>query len=135
MSTASLSEAAGQLVGAPFRLHGRNPVLGLDCVGLVGAALAAIGRRPAVPQSYALRNSNIDVLLEFASANGFHSTSGSVRPDNLILVQPSPAQFHLLIAAPGSSFVHAHAGLRRVVRMPGPLAWPIFRHWYLSSKD
>lgn len=131
----SLSTAARQFIGVPFRLHGRDPAVGLDCVGLVAAALAAMGRTPSVPNSYALRNSNIDSLLKFASSNGFGASSDTVRPDDLIMVLPGPAQFHLLVAEHESSFIHAHAGLRRVVRMPGPLGWPVYRHWSLSSKD
>ncbi|MDZ4308365.1 peptidoglycan endopeptidase [Allopontixanthobacter sp.] len=135
MKAASLSAAAARFIGAPFRLYGRDPASGLDCVGLVAAALSATGRMPLVPHAYALRVSDIGNCLEFASANGFREASGPVAPDDLILVRPGPAQFHLLIAEHRRSFIHAHAGLRRVVRMPGPLGWPVDRHWYLSSKD
>ena len=38
-SGAAIAAAARALVGVPFRLQGRDPALGLDCVGLVGAAL------------------------------------------------------------------------------------------------
>lgn len=133
--TVSLAQAAGQFIGAPFRLHGRDPVSGLDCVGLIASALNATGQTPVVPQAYALRNSNIAKLLEFASANDFCEASGPIEPGNILLVQPGPAQFHLLIAEHSNSFIHAHAGLRRVVRMPGPLGWTILRQWRLSSKD
>ena len=35
----ALATAAEQLIGIPFRLHGRNPETGLDCVGVVAAAV------------------------------------------------------------------------------------------------
>jgi len=130
-----LVEAARRFVGAPFRLHGRDPATGLDCVGLVAAALAAMGRTPIVPRTYALRNSDITNLLGFAAANGFEDIGGPVEPGDLVLVRPGPAQFHLLIAERSGSFIHAHAGLRRVVRMPGPLGLTVHRHWHLSTKE
>ena len=36
----ALAQAAQKLIGSPFRLHGRNRETGLDCIGVVGAALA-----------------------------------------------------------------------------------------------
>lgn len=131
----SLAEAAGQFVGTPFRLHGRDPLHGLDCVGLVSAALRAIGREPVVPAAYALRNRDITKLVTLAAANGFEETSEPIKPGDMVLVKPGPAQWHLLIAEYGGGFIHAHAGLRRVVRMPGPLGWPVVRQWRLPSKD
>ena len=47
----------------------------------------------------------------------------------ILLVRPGPAQHHLLVVTSLSSFVHAHAGLRRVVEAPLPTSWPIMRHW------
>jgi hypothetical protein len=39
----------------------------------------------------------------------------------------------LLLTAPPHGFVHAHAGLRRVVTTPAPLPWPIECHWRLAD--
>ena len=39
----ALAIAAGELVGSPFRLQGRDPAHGLDCIGLVLVSLARIG--------------------------------------------------------------------------------------------
>jgi cell wall-associated NlpC family hydrolase len=44
-----LATAAETLVGSRFRLHGRDPETGLDCVGVVAAAMAAIGQSPPSP--------------------------------------------------------------------------------------
>ena len=52
----ALVQAAVQLVDTPFRLHGRDPGTGLDCVGLVSAAMAASGGQPVPPAGYTLRN-------------------------------------------------------------------------------
>jgi lipoprotein Spr len=49
-------------------------------------------------------------------------------PGDLALVRPGPLQLHLMILVPGG-FVHAHAGLRRVVEMPGASPWPVMGWW------
>ncbi|NCU12457.1 MAG: hypothetical protein GXC70_09960, partial [Sphingomonadaceae bacterium] len=41
------------------------------------------------------------------------------------------AQFHLAIAAPATGWVHAHAGLRRVVCQPQIPDGRIIHHWRL----
>ena len=135
MSAHRLTTAAEALVGAPFRLHGRDPATGLDCVGVVAAALAAIGCAVEAPAGYALRNRSITGLLGLADANGLVEARAPLAPGDLVLVRPGPAQHHLLIAIAADSFVHAHAGLRRVVAQPGPLPWPIERRWRLAAKE
>jgi len=129
----ALARAAEALVGTPFRLHGRDPGRGLDCVGLVAASLAAIGRAAPAPMRYGLRNTDIAAALRFAAGAGLIETDGPVRPGDVLLARPGPAQHHLLVAASGGHFIHAHAGLRRVVATPGPPAWPILHHWRLGA--
>ena len=43
------------MVGVPFRAQGRDPRYGLDCVGLVWAAYAAVGCALPAPTDYPLR--------------------------------------------------------------------------------
>jgi cell wall-associated NlpC family hydrolase len=128
----AFASAAEKLAGARFRLHGRDPATGLDCVGLVAAALAASGRKVPAPSDYRLRNTSIDAALAFAPQMGFVSCDGPIEPGDLVLVQTGPLQHHVLIALEHERFVHAHAGLRRVTVTPGPLTWPIERHWRLA---
>lgn len=124
--------AAAHLVGTPFRLHGRDARTGLDCVGLVGAALTAAGRPAVCPAGYRLRATAVAEMLHFAARNGFDRvTDASVEGGDLMLVRPAPVQFHLVIAHLAGGFVHAHAGLGRVAIMPAPLPWPIVEHWRL----
>lgn len=128
-----LAAAASSLVGTPYRLHGREPESGLDCVGLVLAALTLLGRSPQAISGYGLRNLDHTRFVPLFGKVGFVPSCGPIVPGDLLQVQPGPAQVHLLIANCAGGFVHAHAGLRRVVVTPGPLAWPLLAHWRLQS--
>ncbi|MCR2834266.1 C40 family peptidase [Parerythrobacter lacustris] len=128
----AFAQAAEALVGSPFRLHGRSREHGLDCVGLVAAALEASGHvLPPIPP-YALRNSRYDFVPGFAERCGFCPVSGEFRRGDLVMVAPGPGQRHLLIAVTPIAFVHGHAGLRRVVRTPLRPDWNITHHWRLA---
>jgi cell wall-associated NlpC family hydrolase len=133
MSGADLALAATSLVGAPFRLHGRDPASGLDCVGVLAAALARCGRVEDLPNGYALRNRVLPELAASVSGSGFVAVTGEVAAGDVLLVQSGPAQFHLLVASGGGSFIHAHAGLKRVVCSNCPPDWPVVAHWRLAS--
>lgn len=126
-----LVEAARKFVGTPFRLHGRDPARGLDCIGLVHAALIAIGRQPIPPQGYHLRNLDASRWFGFAQASGLATASGEIRPGDVVLLRPGPAQQHLVIAEDRSSAIHAHAGLRRVVCQPMHFPADPLAHWRL----
>jgi hypothetical protein len=52
----------------------------------------------------------------------------AARVGDLWLVRPGALQLHLMIGVSGG-FVHAHAGLRRVVEMPGDAGWPVVGVW------
>ena len=129
----AFAEAAERLIGTPFRLHGRDPEFGLDCVGLVAVAMRAIGREPITPEGYCLANRRIDHWLALAETGGWRTTLCETNPGDLVLVHPAPTRSHLLICGPKDNFIHAHAGLRRVVSTPSPLAWKIARQWRLAD--
>ena len=124
--------AAECLIGTRFRLHGRDPASGLDCIGLVAASLAAIGRTPMPPEGYALRNLAIQRWLGHARRSGLEPAQGPVRRGDVLLVQPSPVQHHLLVASDPAHVVHAHAGLGRVVCQPIAPGTMISAHWRLA---
>lgn len=129
----AVAQAALGLVGCQFRLHGRDPETGLDCIGLAHAALAAAGCEPVAPRGYALRNVAVDAWLPAAAQSGLIAASGPVRTGDILLLALGYAQHHLVIAVDGGSVVHAHAGLRRVVRQPRDPAWQIEAAWRLAS--
>lgn len=131
MSGEALAAAAEALVGVRFRLHGRDPATGLDCVGVVAAASGAIGRPVSLPTGYGLRAHRLPPLEHVAASCGFAVSAAPVGPGDVLLLRIGPCQYHLAIAARAGGFVHAHAGLKRVVAMPGPLPWPIVHCWRL----
>lgn len=131
---AALARAAAALAGCRFRLHGRDPATGLDCVGLVGAALAAIGRPIAVPSGYDLRTGAWPGLAAFAADHGFVTAGGKPRAGDVWLLRPGPGQLHLAVVGPdGATLVEAHAGLRRIVITPLHPALRVMARWRLGA--
>lgn len=132
---AAIAHAALLLVGAPFKMHGRIPAVGLDCVGVVLESLRMAGvPAPAIPP-YALRNGDDGPFIMAANLAGFQQISTQPKPGDILMVRPGPAQMHLLICAADGDLVHAHAGLRRVVLTPAPCPWPICANFRYDMKD
>ncbi len=127
-----MADAALGLVGCRFRLHGRDPATGLDCIGLVHAALTAAGCAPVPPRGYGLRNIAIDGWLPMAAQSGLVAAHGPVCAGDILLLALGYAQHHLVIALDAENVVHAHAGLRRVVRQPRDPAGRIEAAWRVS---
>lgn len=123
---------AEALVGTPFRLHGRSAATGLDCVGLVAAALARCDVEVAVPTGYCLRNLSIERWIEQADLTSLRQVRGAPERGDILVARPGAAQHHLLVAAGSRTFIHAHASLRRVVSQHGLSGWPITHHWRLA---
>ena len=134
----AFAQAAESLVGIRFRLFGRDTAYGLDCVGLVAAALARSGRSVSAPTGYGLRNADIAEFLPFATLAGLKPCDSDPIRGDVLLLRPGPAQHHLAIATAPDMIVHAHAGLRRIVSQPLPTApepaTPILRAWRLPTE-
>ena len=130
----SLAEAALDLVGIPFRLHGRDPATGLDCVGVVAAAFDRIGHTVDAPADYRLRGGCPERFDCWATACGLASTGEDAEPGmgDVLLCEPGIRQFHVVVDC-GALLVHAHLGLGRVVAMPAPSPWPVRRRWRLQQ--
>jgi cell wall-associated NlpC family hydrolase len=126
-----LARAAEALVGTPFRLHGRDPATGLDCIGLFAAAMAAIGRDVAVPTGYPLRVRRLEGWLPDPVGFGLCPAQGGLEAGDVLLIAPGPCQLHLAIASAAGGWIHAHAGLRRVVHDAACPAGGMLHHWRL----
>ncbi|SFF74006.1 hypothetical protein SAMN05518801_101117 [Novosphingobium sp. CF614] len=133
LTGAALAEAARALVGVPFRLHGRDPALGLDCIGVLEAACSARGLTVRLPGGYALRGRRLPPVAGIAARLGLREAAGPIEAGDVVMVRPGPCQHHLAIATAPDRFVHAHAGLRRVVEGPIPADWPVAGHWRADS--
>ena len=133
---ATFAAAAAGLCGVPFRLHGRDPATGLDCVGLVAVSLERCGLAAATPDGYTLRALSVAPLLDYATRNGFVRCESGLpgEPGDLILLRLSAIQAHLAIGLVGECFVHAHAGLGRVVIEHCPLPGEQVARWRLTAK-
>lgn len=124
-----VAAAARGVVGARFRLHGRDVEGGFDCVGLVAHALAAGGFRGDVPSGYALRGGVPAQVAARMDAAGL-SRADDARVGDVLLLAAGPGQLHFGIALE-DGIVHADAVLRRVVERPGALLWPVLGRWRL----
>jgi cell wall-associated NlpC family hydrolase len=129
----ALAMAAEALVGAPFRFRGRDARSGLDCVGLVIAALEAVGSSVPRIAAYAFRQREFASQLGSAAEAGFAEVDGVRRPGDMLLLRTGPGQVHLGIVGRDGRLVHAHGGLGKVVRTPAPFPWPVERHWRLCQ--
>ncbi len=115
-------ERARALVGTRFRAQGRGAD-GVDCVGLVAAALV----RGDVRADYALRGGDLDALAAELAAAGLCRVPAAA-PGDVMVLRAGPGQLHLGVWT-GAGLVHADAGLRRVVERPGAPPWPVLSIW------
>lgn len=119
------------MVGATFRPQGCVPATGLDCVGLVWAAYAAAGKRLVRPVGYPLRGWPRERIEAALAAAGFVVTLDVACAGDVALIAHPARQYHLALSGP-ATFIHAHAGLRRVVEAPLDAATCMAARWRLS---
>lgn len=114
-------ERARSLIGSRFRAQGRDPGLGLDCLGL---AIAAYGiDSVTVPRDYRLSGDHQRVLMTGLASEFRRVPPSQRRAGDLILIRVAANQLHLAISTP-AGFVHADVR-RGVVETPGTPAWPV----------
>jgi len=114
------------LLGVPFRLHGRDPFTGLDCVGVIAWALG----EEMVPTGYRLRQGSPDAIVTGLEAAGLVRVLGA-QPGDVMVFAVGPAQFHLGVSTT-DGIIHACALLQRVVLSPAT-AWPVIGIWRKGS--
>lgn len=117
-----IAARARALVGTRFRLHGRDPATGLDCIGLVAAATGVPART-----GYALRGGDPREIEAVLRAAGFVRAS-AIAPGDVVLSRPGPGQLHLGVSS-ATGTVHADATLRRVVERPGAPEGEVLGIW------
>ena len=122
-----MAKRARALVGTRFRPQGRDPRYGLDCVG---TAAAAAGIAPGRLRSdYSLRGQHLAAIEHELCDLGCRPVPAErAVAGDVIVCEAGPAQFHIVVRA-WDSFIHADAGLRRVVERPLPVPWPVVGAW------
>lgn len=123
---ARVARAALALVGARFRLHGREAASGLDCIGVIAGALRGAGWVGAVPSGYPLRGGTAATLI--ARFDAVLARGDGKAPGDVLLFAVGPGQWHGAVRT-WEGFVHADAALRRVVERPGAADWPMIGAW------
>ena len=111
---------ARSLIGRRFRPQGRDPDLGIDCVGLVSVVFAIPPE--SIPRDYRLRGAMLE-RLKLELERFFQPISATAAGDVLIC-RVAVDQLHLGILS-DRGFIHADARLRRVVETVGAPPWPI----------
>lgn len=115
------AERARSLVGTRFRAQGRGEGE-LDCVGVVLATF--IIPAAEVRRDYSLRGASFDEIRQSIEQFFRQIPKSRQRTGDLLLLAAGPDQPHLAVRTE-VGFVHAHAGLRRVVETPGVPEWPL----------
>jgi murein DD-endopeptidase / murein LD-carboxypeptidase len=126
-----IAERAISQIDTPFRHYGRTPHVALDCVGLT---LFAIGSDDCKWQ-YSLKGDYVTTISAHLENSGFVRCDAmrARLPGEIALARCAPRNQHLMIRS-HDGWVHAHAGLGRVVHMPGDSPWPLIAHWRLAGE-
>ena len=125
----AVAQAARALVGVRFRPQGRDPLYGLDCVGLAAAALKGAGCGLNVPHDYPGRGGDpLKIVQQIDGVGLMRIDPAAVGEGDVLLMEAGPAQYHLAVRT-RRGFIHADAGLRRVVETPGNPGWPVIGAW------
>ncbi|MEA3040929.1 MAG: hypothetical protein QOC65_418 [Sphingomonadales bacterium] len=133
LTCAAVLARARSLIGVRYRPQGRSEETGLDCIGV--AILSFGAAVDAVPRDYRLRGSGLRAIEAELERHGLvRGSTLAPRAGDLGLFAPGAGQVHLAILT-GTSFVHADAGLRRVVERPLPAPWPALAYWRLPPTE
>lgn len=108
----AIEARARALVGVRFRLHGRDPATGLDCVGVVACATGIEART-----GYALRGGDPREIEAGLRAAGFVRVERAA-PGDVLVMRPAAGQLHVGVRT-RRGLVHADLALRRVIERPG----------------
>lgn len=118
---------ARALIGVRFRPQGRSAERGLDCLGVVMNATEIA--RDRVPEDYRLRDGDVRRMNAGFARLGFSPLpADKAEPGDIVVANSGPGQLHAVLLTPGG-YIHAHAGLGRVVETPGAPPWPVHAAW------
>jgi hypothetical protein len=106
---------------------------GVDCIGVVAHALGLTA--DAAPRDYSFRGGSVDAIDAALRALGLQPCAEEAgAPGDILAFRPAPEQLHLAVST-GAGFVHADAGLRRVVERPLPPPWHVLARWRCRGSE
>ena len=106
--------AARQCLGVRFRLQGRNPATGLDCIGLMLWSASAAGLSIADQNDYVLHDDPGRLDAALAASPFIRAGTGAPQAGDIARFEHAGLALHLGIITP-ATLIHADARLRRVV--------------------
>lgn len=109
-----IAAAARGCVGTPFRLHGRVPGRGLDCVGLVAHVGRSLGLTAHDETAYGLSGSEERLEAGLARAGLVRVAVADAQVGDVLLFDMQRRLLHVAVMS-GHGIIHAHRGLGRVV--------------------
>lgn len=115
---------AEALIGTPFRLQGRDPASGLDCVGLVLKSFALCEER--FPRAYSLARHSLIEMDDCARSCFRRVARTQARRGDVLVFKVGERRLHVALHA-GDRFIQADAAIGRVVERPLPAEWPLMR--------
>jgi cell wall-associated NlpC family hydrolase len=115
----AVAARARALVGVYFRPQGRTRETGLDCVGLVAAAL----KLDEVRADYRLRGGSAEELGQALGQAGLRRVKDAWEGDVLVM-RAGAEQLHMGVVTE-AGFVHAHAGMPE---------WPVIEIWRMRGR-
>jgi cell wall-associated NlpC family hydrolase len=108
-------------VGTRFRLQGRGEG-GLDCIGLVLTTFGISGSD--VRRDYRIAGNCIGEVRARLDEHFRRVRKAELKSGDVMLLAAGKQQLHLAVRTE-QGFVHAHAGIRRVVETPGMPEWTL----------
>lgn len=120
-STACMITAARACLGTPFHHQGRQPHIGLDCIGLVVVALQACGMRIEDRQDYSIRP-NGDHLLQALARHGALPVQ-TIESGDILLFRYDQQPQHVAIATDNNMMIHSFAPAGAVVETNIGVYW------------
>ena len=111
-----------RLIGTRFVAQGRDPAVGVDCIGLAVHAYRIEGCR--VPADYRLAGDHRAAILGFVLPLFRRVPRRRIALGDFLLLKPGALQWHIGIWT-GDGLLHADARRRMVVERPGLPEWPV----------
>lgn len=136
----AIARRAEDAIGVRFRLHGRSLCNGLDCVGLIAHAIKPLIADREIPRHYSLRFDDMSAPIAFFESLDFERIEyKQARSDadfeigDIVLIAPAATQLHFIIITDGA-YIHAHSGLRKIVKVNHPILSPIKSVWRYAGE-